>query len=68
MNDSKLVDIETQLAYQDDIIQSLSDTIYQQQKDIDLLKKQVQILVKRLQEAMDNRADSGLSNEKPPHY
>ena len=68
MDENKLVDIETQLAYQDDIIQSLSDTIYQQQKDIDLLKKQVQILVKRLQDAMDNRTESGLSNEKPPHY
>jgi SlyX protein len=58
--------LETRLAYQDDTIDTLNQTITAQWKQIDALTRQLAQLSERLQEAEANAP--GPSNEPPPHY
>lgn len=58
--------LETRLAYQDDTIETLNQTITAQWKQIDTLTRQVAQLNERLQEAEANAP--GPVNEPPPHY
>ena len=58
--------LETRLAYQDETIETLNQTITAQWKQIDALTRQVAELKERLQEA--ERHAPGPANEPPPHY
>lgn len=58
--------LETRLAYQDDTIETLNQTITAQWKQIDVLMRQLAQLNERLQEAEANAP--GPANEPPPHY
>ncbi|MGY3079961.1 SlyX protein [Bradyrhizobium sp. LM6.10] len=58
--------LETRLAYQDDTIETLNQTITAQWKQIDALTRKIAELGERLQEAEANAP--GAANEPPPHY
>ena len=58
--------LEMRIAYQDDTIETLNQTITAQWKQIDALTRQFAQLNERLQEAEANAP--GPSNEPPPHY
>jgi SlyX protein len=58
--------METRLAYQDDTIETLNQTITAQWKQIDALMRQLAQLHERLHEAEANAP--GPANEPPPHY
>lgn len=58
--------LETRLAYQDDTIETLNETITAQWKQIDLLTRKIAELGERLREAEANAP--GPANEPPPHY
>ena len=58
--------LETRLAFQDDIIETLNQTVTAQWKQIDALTRQLAQLGERLQEAEANAP--GPANEPPPHY
>ncbi len=63
MNEDRLVDIETKLAYQENTIKDLNDTVIEQQKEIDTLKN----IVERIKES-SNISSGDLNDNKPPHY
>jgi SlyX protein len=58
--------LEARIAYQDDTIETLNQTITAQWKQIDALTRQVAALSDRLQEA--EARSPGPANERPPHY
>ena len=58
--------LEARVAYQDDTIETLNETITAQWKQIDALTRQLAALNDRLQEA-ETQAP-GPVNERPPHY
>jgi len=58
--------LETRIAYQDDTIETLNQTITAQWKQIDALTRKIAELGERLQEAEANAP--GVANERPPHY
>jgi SlyX protein len=58
--------LEARIAYQDDTIETLNQTITEQWKQIDALTRQVAALSDRLQEA--EARSPGPANERPPHY
>jgi uncharacterized coiled-coil protein SlyX len=58
--------LEVRLAYQDEAIETLNQTITAQWKQIDALTRQIAELRDRLQEA--ERQGPGAANERPPHY
>lgn len=62
------MDLETKVAFQDDLLESLNRTVASQQLQIDLLQKQVQLLYDQLRSlSPSNMAESG-GDERPPHY
>ena len=58
--------LETRLAYQDDTIETLNQTITAQWKQIDALSRKIAQLNERLQDA--EARTPGPANERPPHY
>ncbi|OKO73691.1 SlyX family protein [Bradyrhizobium sp. AS23.2] len=58
--------LEARIAYQDDTIETLNQTITAQWKQIDALTRQIAQFSERLQEAEANAP--GPANERPPHY
>ncbi|MFT7300480.1 MAG: SlyX protein [Porticoccus sp.] len=68
MNDYRLVEVETKLAYQEDTIQQLNEVICRQQDQIDGLLVQYELLVNRMKELDADRPDGDDLDERPPHY
>ncbi len=58
--------LEARIAYQDDTIETLNQTITAQWKQIDTLTRQIAALNDRLHEA--EARSPGPANERPPHY
>ena len=58
--------LEMRVAYQDDTIETLNQTITAQWQQIDALTRQLAELRERLQDA--ERSAPGAVNERPPHY
>jgi SlyX protein len=58
--------LEMRLAYQDEAIETLNQTITKQWLEIDRLTRQLAEMKERLQET--ERHAPGPSNEPPPHY
>lgn len=68
MTDSRLEAIESKLAFQELTTLQLSDTLHQQQKQIDHLELLCQQLIGRAQEMADTVKTDTVIDEKPPHY
>ena len=69
--DERLVDVEIRIARQEDLIDVLNKTVYEQQKKIDELEALCTALarhVKDLRDAASDMASDVLALEKPPHY
>ncbi len=65
--DQRLIDLEVKAAYADDQLDQLSDQIYRQQQQIDLLLHELRLLRERMPEA-GTAAPRNLRDEIPPHY
>jgi SlyX protein len=68
MTEDRFIELETRLAYADDAIQSLSDTVAQQQRRLDQLDALCRQLVERLKTATENVEPGSAADEVPPHY
>lgn len=68
INEDRLIDIETRLAYQDQTINELNQVIYQQQKQIDQLEKTCLQLSNRMKDLASKNRPTVPPDEKPPHY
>jgi SlyX protein len=68
MLESRLIEVETKLAYQENTMQILNEVVARQQRQID----QLQALCKQLLERVRNSGEPGFVNtpadEVPPHY
>jgi len=68
MNEDRLADIETKMAFQENAIKDLSDTVYDQQKQIDALKEIIKHLIDQISSSSVMSPGGNLNDEKPPHY
>ncbi len=68
---SAVEDLQSQLAFHEDTVQTLNDALASQQQEILLLRRQLELL-KELQDqqgrALDQLPDLPAADEKPPHY
>lgn len=67
MSESRLTELESRQAFQDDTLQALNDVVVQQQRQIERLQLQVEALAKR-QQAMSVQFDIMDDDAPPPHY
>jgi len=69
MSEERLINIETKIAYQEDTIEELNKTIYQQQQKLERLEALYKSLagqvVSLAQSVNDNKP---IQDERPPHY
>ena len=65
--EDRLVDLEVKAAYADDLLDHLSDQIYHQQQQIDLLLSELRLLRDRLPDA-GTASPRNLRDDIPPHY
>jgi len=65
-----LTQLEIKIAYLEQGQADMAQTIYQQQQDIDLLKKQVAGLMRKMKQAQEILPELGefLEDQRPPHY
>ena len=69
MNETRLIEIETKLAFQEKTIKDLNEVLYEQQKEIQRLGAICDALVKQDNASLPSPLGSNaLSDEKPPHY
>jgi SlyX protein len=64
----ELIELQTQLAFQEQTIAELNEVMISQQKQIDLLRLEIKLLKDKLG-VLEDRIETGPSqDEKPPHY
>ena len=68
MDEQRITEIETKLAYQEDLICSLNQIIIDMQKQIDSLELRNNVLKENLKEIAQALPDTQDINEVPPHY
>lgn len=65
-DEARIIELEIRFMQQQELLQELSDVLYSQQRLIDALMAEVELLKKKLE------ADPGLvdarQHERPPHY
>jgi SlyX protein len=67
MNESRLTELETKLAFAEDLLETLNQTVIRQQAQLDSMQQQLRMLHQQLQDALPDEARS-LRDEIPPHY
>lgn len=68
--ETRLEELESRLAFQDDLIESLNEIIARQDLDLVRLEQRVKSLGERLTDIAESAAMPGASagHEVPPHY
>jgi len=68
--ESRLDELESRLAFQDDLIESLNETIARQDRELVRLELRVKSLADKLNDFAESAAMPGAASghEVPPHY
>ena len=66
MDEDRLIDIETKMAHQEQLLSELNDALTDQQAQISRLESLCQSLIDRLKSLGEHVDPSG--DERPPHY
>ncbi|MCK0536796.1 SlyX family protein [Alcanivorax quisquiliarum] len=69
MDEQRLIDIETKLAYQEDLLLTLNEIVATQQQQIDQLEQVCRSLIGHIKDmSYQLRDQRGTEHELPPHY
>ena len=68
INDERIIELETKISYQEDMIQELNKHVIDQQKQIDMLTNLYESLKEQYKEIMSSLSEVVTDEEKPPHY
>ena len=66
--ENQLIELQSQLAFQEDTIQALNDVVAQQQQQIDSLRARSDLFSSQLERAMTAMEGSDVIDVPPPHY
>jgi len=68
MSEERLVDIESKLAHQDQLLLELNDVITDQQAKLMELEELCRSLVNKVRSIGESLPDDAAQDERPPHY
>lgn len=68
MLEERLVKIEEKITFQEDQIEELNKTVYQQQNKLDRLERICESLVRHIEALEEAGSEIRATNERPPHY
>jgi SlyX protein len=67
----QMMELQSQLAFQEDAVRSLDEALAHQQQELLLLRRQLELLQQRQHDTavLTEAVSAGLpANDKPPHY
>jgi SlyX protein len=68
MNEERIINLEAKLTFQEDQIDELNKTVYQQQQKLERFEAVCEALARQIR-AMSENGNVGMpANERPPHY
>jgi len=68
MSEDRLIDLESKLAHQDQLLNELNDVVTEQQARIMQLEQLSTSLMERVRSIGESTPDDAAQDEKPPHY
>ena len=68
MIEERLENIEAKITFQEDLIEELNKTVYQQQQKLERLEAICKSLAGQIQSLAETGNESRPANERPPHY
>ena len=68
MIEERLEKLETKISFQEDLIEELNKTVYQQQQKLDQLEEICRALARHVQALAEAGNEGKPANERPPHY
>ena len=68
MTEDRFIDIEIKLSRQEDLVETLNELVYLQQKKIDALESLCAALARQIQQAAQLSGEATTAHEPPPHY
>ncbi|MGB5352459.1 MAG: SlyX family protein [Woeseia sp.] len=69
MDEQRIIELETRLAYQEHTLTELNDIMTDQQEQLSRQKRALEVLMARLEAMADVQSGgSAPQNERPPHY
>lgn len=67
MIEARLTEVEAKLAFAEDLIDTLNQTVIRQQAQLDSMQQQLRLLHQRIKDAVPDETRN-LHDEIPPHY
>ena len=64
---ARITELETKLAFAEDLLETLNQTVIRQQAQLDSMQQQLRLLHQQLQDALPDEARTP-REEIPPHY
>ena len=68
MTDADLERLELKIAYLENANQELSDIVYRQQRELDLLRELLHGWQRQVEEWRTEQGTRSMEEERPPHY
>jgi len=68
MDNNRLIEIETKLAHQDDLVNALNTVVTDQQAQIVRLEELCRVLTSRVRAISEAETSGGPEDDRPPHY
>ncbi|MBU1215692.1 MAG: SlyX family protein [Gammaproteobacteria bacterium] len=68
MTDERLTHIEEKITFQEDLIEELNKTVYQQQQRLERLEAFCKELAGQVRSLSESGSAGPTANERPPHY
>ena len=68
MSESRITELETKLAFAEDLLDTLNLAIIRQQRQIDNLQEQFRLLHQQVRDSQADAEPTTLREEIPPHY
>ncbi|MFK7731634.1 MAG: SlyX family protein [Pseudomonadales bacterium] len=68
-SDNKLIDLETRISFQEDMLQSLNTLCYEQERRLTLLERQNKELIDHVRDLLGEQSGGeSAEQQRPPHF
>jgi SlyX protein len=68
LDEKRVIEIETKLAHQEDLLSELNEALTDQQAQISGLERLCQSLIERVKSLLDSSSADQATDDRPPHY
>ena len=68
LDEKRVIEIETKLAHQEQLLSELNEALTDQQAQISGLERLCQSLIERVKSLLDSSSADQATDDRPPHY